>query len=111
MSSLRLSCDDEKHGVHFGGGNIIKHADVKLVVTAGIPAGTDITIVAHGSQKSAPVREKASTSSGRVGTVTAGQTGKLIKKSGTWYKVKVDDVEGWVYNWFVKVGTIVVDDD
>ena len=94
-----------------GGGNIITHADVKLVITPGIPAGTDITIVAHGSQKSAPVRAKASSSAAKVGTVTAGQTGKLIKQEGAWYKVKVGDLDGYVYNWFVKVGTIVVEDD
>ena len=94
-----------------GGGNIITHADVKLVVTAGIPAGTDITIVAHGSQPTAPVRAKASSSGEKLGTVTAGDTGKLIKQQGVWYKVKVGDLTGYVYNWFVKVGTIVVDDD
>ena len=94
-----------------GGGNIISHADVKLVITEGIPAGTDITIIAHGSQTTAPVRATASSSGAKVGTVTAGQTGKLVKQSGAWYKVKVGDVEGFVYNWFVQVGTIVVDDD
>ncbi len=93
-----------------GGGNIITHEDVKLQVIEGIPAGTAITIVAHGSTNKAPVRATASSSGTKVGTVTAGQTGKLIKQSGVWYKVKVGDVEGWVYEWFVKVGTIVVDD-
>ena len=93
-----------------GGGNIITHGDVKLVITQGIPAGTEITIVAHGSQTAAPVRAAASSSGAKVGTVTAGQTGKLIKQEGVWYKVKVGDVEGYVYNWFVKVGAIVVDD-
>ena len=94
-----------------GGGNIITPADVKLVVTEGIPAGTEITIVAHGSQTTAPVRATAGSSGTKVGTVTAGQTGKLLKQSGVWYKVRVGDVEGWVYNWFVQVGAIVVDDD
>ena len=93
-----------------GGGNIIKHGDVTLQVIPGIPAGTEITIVVHGSQKSAPVRDKASSSGEKLGTVTAGETGKLIKQEGSWYKVKVGDLTGYVYNWFVKVGTIVVDD-
>ena len=93
-----------------GGGHIITTEDVKLQVINGIPAGTDITIVAHGSQKKAPVRSAASSSAERVGTVTAGQAGKLIKQQGDWYKVEVGDVVGFVYNWFVKVGTITVED-
>ena len=93
-----------------GGGHIITTDDVKLQVIAGIPAGTDITIVAHGSQSTAPVRAAASSSSAKLGTVTAGETGKLIKQEGTWYKVKVGDLTGYVYNWFVKVGTIIVED-
>ena len=93
-----------------GGGHIITTDDVKLVVVQGIPNGTEITIIAHGSQKSAPVRANASTSSAKVGTVTEGQTGKFIKQEGAWYKIKVGDVTGYVYNWFVKVGTIIVDD-
>ena len=35
---------------------------------------------------------------------------KIIKQEGSWYKVKVGDVIGYVYNWFVKVGTITVED-
>ena len=42
--------------------------------------------------------------------VDAGQTGTLIKQEGAWYKVKVGDITGYVYNWFVKIGTIVVED-
>ena len=94
-----------------GGGHIITAPDVKLVVVQGIPNGTPITIMAHGSQTSAPVRAAASSSSEKVGTVTEGQTGKFLKQSGSWYQVKVGDVTGYVYKWFVKVGTIVVDDD
>ena len=93
-----------------GGGNIITHADVKLQIVEGIPAGTDITIVAHGSQNVAPVRSAAANSAEKVGSLNAGDTGKLIKQEGSWYKVKVGDVEGYVYNWFVKVGTITVED-
>ena len=93
-----------------GGGHIITHEDVKLQVIKGIPAGTDITIIAHGSQKKAPVRAAASSSAERVGTVTAGQTGKFIKQQGDWYKVEVGAVEGYVYNWFVKIGTYNVED-
>ncbi len=93
-----------------GGGHIISHDDVTLQVIQGIPAGTDITIVAHQSQTTAPMRSSSSSSSAKVGTVTAGQTGKLIKQEGAWYKVKVGDLTGYVYNWFVKVGTIIVED-
>ena len=93
-----------------GGGNIINHADVKLQVIEGIPSGTDITIIAHGSQNVAPVRAAAANSAEKVGSLNAGETGKLIKQEGSWYKVKVGEVEGYVYNWFVQVGTITVDD-
>ena len=43
-------------------------------------------------------------------SLDAGLTGKIIKQEGSWYKVKVGDVIGYVYNWFVKVGTITVED-
>ncbi len=93
-----------------GGGHIITCADVKLQVIEGIPAGTDITIIAHGSQTKAPVRTAASNSAEKIDSLDAGKTGKLIKQEGSWYKVKVGDVVGYVYNWFVKVGTITVED-
>ena len=93
-----------------GGGHIISHEDVKLQVLEGVPAGTDITIVAHGSQTKAPVRAAASNSAEKIDSLDAGLTGKIIKQEGSWYKVKVGDVIGYVYNWFVKVGTITVED-
>ena len=93
-----------------GGGNIITHEDVKLQVIQGIPAGTGITIVKHGSQSKAPVRDRAAASGTKLGTVEAGQTGKLLKQEGDWYKIQVGDLTGYVYNWFVEVGTIVVED-
>ena len=93
-----------------GGGHIISHDDVKLQVIEGIPAGTPITIVAHGSQNKAPVRKAASNSAEKIDSLAAGLTGKLLKQEGSWYKIKVGDVEGYVYNWFVQVGTITVDD-
>lgn len=93
-----------------GGGHIINHEAVKLQVLEGVPAGTDITIIAHGSQTKAPVRAAASNSAEKVGSLDAGLTGKVIKQEGSWYKVKVGDVIGYVYTWFVKVGTITVED-
>ena len=93
-----------------GGGHIISHDDVKLQVIEGIPSGTPITIVAHGSQNKAPVRKAASNSAEKIDSLAAGLTGKLLKQEGSWYKIKVGDVEGYVYNWFVQVGTITVDD-
>lgn len=93
-----------------GGGNIITHDDVTLQILEGIPAGTAITIIEHGSQNKAPVRAAASNSAAKVGSLDAGMTGKLIKQEGSWYKVKVGDVEGYVYQWFVKVGTIKATD-
>ena len=93
-----------------GGGHIINHEAVKLQVLEGVPAGTDITIIAHGSQTKAPVRAAASNSAEKVGSLDAGLTCKVIKQEGSWYKVKVGDVIGYVYTWFVKVGTITVED-
>lgn len=93
-----------------GGGHIINHEAVKLQVLEGVPAGTDITIIAHGSQTKAPVRAAASNSAEKVGSLDAGLTGKVIKQEGSWYKVKVGDVIGYVYTWFVKVSTITVED-
>ena len=93
-----------------GGGHVLTCADVTLQVIAGIPAGTKLTIVAHGSQKAAPVRAAASTSAERIASINEGETCTLIKQKGSWYQVKYGDITGYVYNWFVKVGTIIVDD-
>ena len=93
-----------------GGGHIITHEDVKLQVIEGIPSGTPITIVAHGTQTKAPVRAAASNSAEKIDSLAAGLTGKILKQEGSWYKVKVGEVTGYVYKWFVEVGTITVDD-
>ena len=93
-----------------GGGHILTHSDVTLQVIEGLPAGTKLTIVAHGSQNKAPIREKASSSGEKLATINAGETCTLIKQQGVWYKVEYGDVVGYVYNWFVKVGTIATDD-
>ena len=93
-----------------GGGHIITHEDVKLQVIEGVPSGTPITIVAHGSQTKAPVRAAAANSAEKIDSLDAGLTGKILKQEGSWYKVKVGEVTGYVYYWFVEVGTITVDD-
>ncbi len=93
-----------------GGGHVLTHEDVTLQVIEGIPAGTKLTIVAHGSQNKAPIRDKASNSGEKLATIDAGETCTLIKQQGSWYKVEYGDVVGYVYNWFVKVGTITVED-
>jgi|GEM_PF-3412842 len=93
-----------------GGGHILTHEDVTLQVIDAIPAGTKLTIVAHGSQNKAPIRATASSSGEKLGTIAAGETCTLIKQQGVWYKVEYGDIVGYVYNWFVKVGTITVED-
>ncbi len=90
---------------------IIEHKDITLEVLENPPEDTEITIVEHAGIKKAPVREKASTSSTKIGTVTAGQKYKMIAKEGAWYKFKFGTKVGYVYNWYVKVGEYSAETD
>ncbi len=93
------------------GSTILSHDPVTLEILKDAPAGSTITIVAHGSTTTAPIRESNNSSSAKVGSIKAGETCTLISKSGQWYKIKYGSVEGYVYYWFVKVTGMPSGDD
>ena len=84
-----------------GGTHQIKHKDVVIEVLENIPAGTKVTIIAHGSTTKAPVRSGTGTGSEKIGTAIPGQKFDLLGKTGSWYKINFGGKPGFVYYWFV----------
>lgn len=82
--------------------------DVVLRILESIPEGTKVKIVKHGSTTSAPLREKASTSSKKLASIPAGTmcSYKDISTDRNWYKIAYGSKVGYVYYWFVDLQDI-----
>ena len=75
--------------------------DVVLRVIATLPSGTNVKIIKHGSNDTAPVRQKAATNGTKLGSVDAGTVVQYLSREGDWIKIAHGDLVGYVYYWFV----------
>ena len=85
------------------GSTLLTHAPVVLEVTKIAPAGSTVTIVAHGSNDKAPLRRSPASNSERLCYISAGETCTLLESGEEWYKVQYGSYEGYVYYWFVQI--------
>lgn len=80
--------------------------DVVLRVIATLPSGTNVKIIKHGSNSSAPVRQKAATNGTKLGSVAAGTMVQFLSREGDWVKIAHGDLVGYVYYWFVDLENV-----
>ena len=82
--------------------------DVVLHVLESVPAGTKVKIVKHGTTTKAPFRSAPSSSAAKVNNLSlpVGTECYYQGKSGDWYKVTYNDLEGYIYYWFVDLQKI-----
>ena len=88
---------------------MLTHDAVTLTVLQEAPSGSTITIVAHGSDTSAPIRVSPSASSQKVGSIGEGETCTLISTSGDWREIQYGNITGFIYYWFVQITSLPPD--
>lgn len=94
------------HAIHNDVGVKELDHDIVLQVLATLPSGTNVKIKAHGSNKTAPIRQTPSTSGKKVGTADEGTVVKFLAREGDWIKISTGAVEGYVFYWFVDLENV-----
>lgn len=85
------------------GDAILSHEAVILEVVGDVPVGSAVKIIASGSVTKAPVYASASTSSEKIGELTAGEICSLLSRNGKWFEVSNGVITGFVYFEFVTI--------